>query len=1195
MDTCLNVLRSHLTSKTKYPCRYLTNTPVTAGWSRLTIGSPLTLGGHYHNHNLKSNTPHNFNNLTSLYLEIILVSLSTPHREVSWTHGRRPKLPKAGKGRTSEKEGKNDAGLGLDCAYGISRDDRVYQEGIKEIQEEYLRFIGSHFVNKEEKQTTKTFSLRYEDAIDFFPGKIVDIANSSFSSPHSPVTKHAHLPSHRGKLAKAFNISSFFLSAEAFCSFWTYETIFSVILSQTIRSNMADKRTDDRLPFSPPSFRNFECAQQRKGQDPGNTIDSNSSSKEPKALDVMDNDNNMDLKDTEKNITEDADVSEQVSERTSPEKVSDPDDVPTKDVTETDETQGTSSPHPASCATRNSTLAGDHLCIHKDLSSSSVSASRHDQEEVSPRSDQTSVYDIEPGMILDKENEGDAELIRKCASGVSNITGDLDLLRPSNSDNDQQESNHEVNKSAQTDAVPSTESEAEKISKQDQAEPGKNPKQDHSGGEYGTDSDKQKGEVDEDTKQILEKERLYMEEVMKQTDEQHAAFDQAYKRARPDPDTSSDESHTYSLPHSPNEQGQAGLDPNISAEWVPSFIDPELNLSKSKKRRRRQQKKKEALKSQDNLSKLLSGRQTKEEAEFISTFDLGNQVHRRGAVDALNKSGVYSGNLEQERDKKVQDCEDERTFAATMNSTRYGPDFDDSESVLREGSEQEEMLKDDALDRNESENSAKDDPKHGEDKMEDGDESVSSNSTGARRKRKRNKKTSTKQTKSVPQAGVAGTGNVGRETRSKAHSKQQTASKGDDIKETEHSKTKSDIKSKDDENENKGEKEKNPSEPTGFAGSTAISLLPSPSRSQVATTAGDSAPCTRLDIQRVVSKAVNKSKFKTSNNFAFNSKIQNFKITTDGNKVKKFPVIDDTTPVVEVSVPEFIWADQDRTLDEDNMVNVKAKGVIQFVILVRNGHLKKEAWDTPKIETARDFASYLLCTIAELKLEFGTVLRWTNAWGNVAVMGLDSSDLDMLQKFRTFFTSLRYVHQYFNTFPKDALTNNFSLSILLRSDLREFREDYLAEALFARNNLVGILETLQAESFTASDTTRAGVSKKGWRNVTLEGDADFFHSLSTFTANHWFNIGPGTVQIHGGDRRAETPEEIEAKNKRKRFNMPIGQPLSQAAKTSINQSFLRDQQALIQAKKQRNAAPASTSPILGATRVPAPTSASAEK
>ena len=146
---------------------------------------------------------------------------------------------------------------------------------------------------------------------------------------------------------------------------------------------------------------------------------------------------------------------------------------------------------------------------------------------------------------------------------------------------------------------------------------------------------------------------------------------------------------------------------------------------------------------------------------------------------------------------------------------------------------------------------------------------------------------------------------------------------------------------------------------------------------------------TRQDLQRVVSKAVQKSRTRISNNFAFNSKIQRFKAVTNSDDIPKFPDISPTEPLKELLIPEFIWPEEDRTMK--GMVMVKSKGVVQFVILARSGHLVHEAWDTPSLDMVRDFASFLLCTISDLKLEFGTILRWTNPWGNVVVMGHSSS------------------------------------------------------------------------------------------------------------------------------------------------------------------------------------------------------------
>ena len=745
-------------------------------------------------------------------------------------------------------------------------------------------------------------------------------------------------------------------------------------------------------------------------------------------------------------------------------------------------------------------------------------------EENSPSDDLSTVED-DDGLILDPNNEGDAELIRKRASGTSDLTGDLVQLR-----------SHRSSESSPNDRMDRASSRVTK----DNGPPETSKNTTDSAPEPTNNNDD-----DANEKEIIEREKLRMKELLAESD----AFQEAFDKAVPSPNMSNHDSSGYDPFSTSDEGGRAGLDPNHSEQWVPSVIYPGNNLSKSKKRRRRQKKKEELLKQHDSLGKLLNGTQTKEDAERISTLDPGNSSHS-GAN--LNESGIFGGNLLQNKRKRVQQCRDRSSFTATLNSTKFGDDFNedddnDDRSVLREGSpdidinqEDLEEEKDEDLDDMEEEH-----PKSPILDRTNLNDSLSSNSTGAKRRRKRTKKTKTKTMTAddVPPttepSGPSGPKAEGRETRSKALGKHSAATDADATKNLlEH--------------EPKGEKEKRTS--ATDTTNSALVLFKTPT------------PATRSDIQRVVSRAIHKSKMRVNNNFAIQSKIQNFRIVTNEKDVKKIPVIDELAPLVEVRIPEFIWPQEDKT--QEGLVYVKTRGAIQFVILSCNCLLDRETWDTPGIEQVRDFASFLICKIAELKLEFGGVLRWTNPWGNAVVMGLDSSDLDMLLRFRTFLSTLRYGNLLFNTCPKDAMTNNFSLSILLRSDLREFREEFLAESLFARNNLFGALETLQSETFTAADTTRSGVSKNGWRNVTLEGDQTFMSSLSKFTALHWFNIGPASVQIHGGDRRAETMEEIEAKLKRRRFNLPAGQGLTSNAQAAINASFREDQQTLIQAKKQ---------------------------
>lgn len=957
---------------------------------------------------------------------------------------------------------------------------------------------------------------------------------------------------------------------------FTISCQFSDLCNLTMSEPPPNTPRDRRFSFSPPSFRKFQCAMDKSATPLSPSKSSNTDDNAERPI-PSDNTARVFTQGTNDvkcgSSTGDAHQQERVTRSLSStvhddsEQIdTDANDIPQCGIEDKNIGEDVSIPHkdvtdlssdPVSASVCNKDLDCssklEHQCIHKTLSIDGISTSRHDKDDDTFPSVETSEYEMEPGVILDVENEGDAEVMRKKGSGTCDLTADLDQLKSGQTTG---ESDVEGIKKVVPDTDDDFLDQEPKIQEQEVTNTVAN---DPAVPESDVGSGKSKEDNEEETKDIPD-----------ESDSQHKAFDDCLAKCTPH--QHSDSSSSYG-PHSPPYQGgMAGLDPNHDEEWVPSVIYPDMNLSKSKKRRKRQKKRQELMRSQDSLGKLLSGTQTKEDADHISTFDLGNEEARKRS--RLDESDIVSGNLAA-RKLDVSDCNNQRSFTATLNSTRYGADFEDSEdthSFLRDGSDREECIQDDLEDmktknQDPPAENMEDDNNCKEGKEENQDDSLSSNSTGAKRKRKRTKKT-TKPPK-IDHSAPGGQDQQRRETRSKAQAKQvqPTIPEQHDVDATRTSPM-------------KGEKEK-PTGPMATKDPPQESGVPDPPSQAVAVSSSSQvglfkqpAQCSRSDIQKIVSRAVQKSKNRTSNNFAFNSKIQRFHITTDSSTIEKLPTIDTLSPMIEITIPEFIWSDVDKTME--GLVNVKTRGVVQFIILARSGNSKVESWDAPKIDIVRDFASFLLCTIAELKLEFGSILRWTNAWGSVAVMGLDSADLDKLLKFRTFFTTLRYNHHYFNTFPKDAMTNNYGLSILLKSDLREFKEEFLAEALFARNDLHGILDTLQAETFTAADTTRAGVSKNGWRNVLLEGDEAFFKSLSTFTANHWFNIGPASVQIHGGERRAETYAEMEAKSKRKRFNMPVGQTLSTAAQEAINTSFMEDQRALVLAKEKKmaNKAPA---------------------
>ena len=231
----------------------------------------------------------------------------------------------------------------------------------------------------------------------------------------------------------------------------------------------------------------------------------------------------------------------------------------------------------------------------------------------------------------------------------------------------------------------------------------------------------------------------------------------------------------------------------------------------------------------------------------------------------------------------------------------------------------------------------------------------------------------------------------------------------------------------------------------------------------------------RIDIKRLVSKAAH---------YFFLHLTPRFKVSRlwrlYSADVKQFPEINQTGTPQDIYIPEF------KTLV--GKVTFKTKGVVQFIILTWSGHVAHDAWDTPKLDMVRDFVSFLLCTIADLKLEFGMILRWTNPWVSVVVLGLDTFDL--FQKFLTFFTTLWFAHHYFNTFPKDAMTSSLSISIMLKNDLREFKEEFLAEALFVATTCLEFWRPLRPKPTRPVTLPKLECQKMGggafsWREIRL--------------------------------------------------------------------------------------------------------------
>ena len=111
-------------------------------------------------------------------------------------------------------------------------------------------------------------------------------------------------------------------------------------------------------------------------------------------------------------------------------------------------------------------------------------------------------------------------------------------------------------------------------------------------------------------------------------------------------------------------------------------------------------------------------------------------------------------------------------------------------------------------------------------------------------------------------------------------------------------------------------------------------------------------------------------------------------------------------------------------------------------------------------------------------------------------------------------------------YPKDGLIRKYNLTVMLGEDLKTYDETLLHKALLYRNEaLGGELAVTHVKRFAASDKTKEGKSKEGWKLVRLQGNEQFMDSLYQFPMTHRFKVGSGRVMIRGGNRRDLTETE----------------------------------------------------------------------
>ena len=100
-----------------------------------------------------------------------------------------------------------------------------------------------------------------------------------------------------------------------------------------------------------------------------------------------------------------------------------------------------------------------------------------------------------------------------------------------------------------------------------------------------------------------------------------------------------------------------------------------------------------------------------------------------------------------------------------------------------------------------------------------------------------------------------------------------------------------------------------------------------------------------------------------------------------------------------------------------------------------------------------------------------------------------------------------------------VIVEKYSITVLLRRNLRAIATENVASSLFKRNKqLRGQLTTIKCKHYSDTDTNSNGTSRRDWRLIHMEADEDFLRSLEAFPEDHHFALGLTGTTIRGGVR-----------------------------------------------------------------------------
>ena len=212
---------------------------------------------------------------------------------------------------------------------------------------------------------------------------------------------------------------------------------------------------------------------------------------------------------------------------------------------------------------------------------------------------------------------------------------------------------------------------------------------------------------------------------------------------------------------------------------------------------------------------------------------------------------------------------------------------------------------------------------------------------------------------------------------------------------------------------------------------------------------------------------------------------------------------------------------------------IRTRNVVQFALLAKpRGDLSTSdaqssapsspatKWTIPEPKEFHSLVNRAEVFMYEKRLPCCRALKWANLWGKVGLLGLSARHPQDIDDFRAVVEGLATENFMFTIFPKEAIENRGSISVLLRENFKEITPTCLPAAIFRRNKgLKGALRSTHVKTYGKEDKTRNGVSKHGWRLILLQGCPIFMRSLEAYDEDERFALGSGFIYIRGGVRK----------------------------------------------------------------------------